>query len=77
MNITILQKCIDELNEPEGPRLDYIRGMLETLIAMSPKEATTAELKKVLGVPDFNKVPVPGIPSVSNLDEIRRMAGGI
>ncbi len=76
MNITILQKCIDELNS-ESPRLDYIRGMLETLIAMSPKEATPAEVKKMLGVPDLNKMPVPGVPSVSNLDEIKRMAGGI
>ncbi len=34
MNTTILKKCIDELNA-ENPRLDYLRGMLDTLMEMS------------------------------------------
>ena len=33
MNTTILQKCLDELNK-ESPRLDYVKGMLETVISM-------------------------------------------
>lgn len=33
MNITILKKCSDELSKDE-PKLDYVRGMLETLIEM-------------------------------------------
>lgn len=34
MNNTILKKCLEEL-EKESPRLDYIRGMIETLIELS------------------------------------------
>lgn len=33
MNTNILKKCLEELSK-EGPKLDYIRGMLETLIEM-------------------------------------------
>lgn len=33
MQTNILQKVIDELNR-EMPRLDYIKGMLETLVEM-------------------------------------------
>jgi hypothetical protein len=33
MNTKILQKCLEELDK-ETPRLDYIRGMLETLVSM-------------------------------------------
>ena len=31
MNTSILKKCLDELSKPT-PRLDYVIGMLETLI---------------------------------------------
>lgn len=31
MQTNILQKCVDELGK-ESPKLDYVRGMLETLI---------------------------------------------
>ena len=34
MNTSILQKCLDELQK-ENPKLDYIRGMIETIIEMS------------------------------------------
>lgn len=36
----ILKKCVEELAK-ESPRLDYIRGMLDTVLAMSepPKDA--------------------------------------
>ena len=34
MNTSILNKCVEELSK-EDPRLDYIRGMLETLIEMA------------------------------------------
>lgn len=33
MNTKILQKCLDELKK-EQPNVDYIRGMLETLVEM-------------------------------------------
>lgn len=36
MNIPILQKCVDELAKSE-PDLSYVRGMLETIIAMNPQ----------------------------------------
>lgn len=34
MNTTILQKCVEELRQ-EKPKIDYILGMLETVIEMS------------------------------------------
>lgn len=33
MRATLLQKCVNELTQ-ENPKLDYVRGILETLIAM-------------------------------------------
>ena len=36
MHTAILQKAVDELKK-ESPRLDYICGLLETLIEISPK----------------------------------------
>lgn len=30
----VIQKCVDELNK-EAPRIDYIRGMLESLLVMN------------------------------------------
>lgn len=41
MNRNILQKCIDELKEPVSPRLDYVRGMLETLLEMMPESVSS------------------------------------
>lgn len=37
MNRKIIQKLIDELTK-ETPRLDYIRGILETLLESLPEE---------------------------------------
>ena len=34
MNTQILQKCIEELKQ-DKPKIDYILGMLETVVAMS------------------------------------------
>ena len=34
MNSNLLQKCLDELAK-ESPKLDYVRGILETVIEMS------------------------------------------
>jgi hypothetical protein len=39
MNRKIIQKVIDELKQDE-PKLDYIRGILETLIESLPEEPT-------------------------------------
>ncbi len=67
MNVIILQKCLEELSKPDDTaNIDYVRGMLETLIAMTPQETTPEQLKKVLGVPTFNTVeaniPARNIP---------------
>lgn len=35
-----LQKCLEELDK-EKPRLDYIRGMIETLIEMGDQKVKT------------------------------------
>ncbi len=54
------------------PRLDYVRGMLETLLAMMPKEVSTAELKAVLNPP----VPQT-IGGQAYIDELKRLSGGM
>lgn len=57
MNTNILQKCIAELDQV-SPRLDYIRGMLETLIEMAPK-IDVIDPPKPEGY--FKAMPTPGI----------------
>jgi len=44
MNIGSLRKCVDEL-KAEKPRLDYVVGILETLIEMS---ASGAMINKIV-----------------------------
>ena len=41
MNKNILKKCLDELQK-ENPRLDYVRGILETLIESLEVSATSS-----------------------------------
>lgn len=43
MKRNLLQKCLDELLKPE-PKLDYIRGILETLTEMEPEEPAKISL---------------------------------
>lgn len=38
MNYKILKRVLDELNK-ETPKLDYIRGMVETLLSLEPEKA--------------------------------------
>lgn len=40
MNHSVLQKCVDELSK-DNPKLDYVRGMLETLLSMSEPNVVT------------------------------------
>lgn len=47
MNNIILKRCLDELSS-EAPRLDYIRGMLETLIELQGASRTTYEMSTPL-----------------------------
>ncbi len=76
MNIEILRKCLLELGT-DAPRLDYIRGMLETLIAMDPNNqaAKAATPKSPMTPMTPNVVHVPGLPPMGNLDVIKKMAG--
>lgn len=56
MNITgIIKKCLDEL-EKESPKLDYIRGMLETVVEV--QQAT---------IPSLTAPSVPATPVVGNI----------
>ncbi len=50
MNTAILKKVIDELNLKD-PRLDYVRGMLETLVAIQ----TVNEIPEILTSPSLDK----------------------
>jgi len=57
MNTSILSKCLEELTK-ENPRLDYVRGMLETFIdimngpAWEPRTTASA-------APKFVAAPMP------------------
>lgn len=54
MNTKILQKCITEL-KTEKPKIDYVLGMLETLMEMTGKEPEVApkhtDIAKAVQVP--------------------------
>lgn len=55
----LLKKCIDELAKPE-PKLDYVRGILETLAEQEEKPVAPS-----LAVPPVTFVPVPPNPMKS------------
>lgn len=54
MNSDILQKAVDELKK-EDPKIEYVLGMLETLIALSDKKPATT-------VTGDGRVTVPFVP---------------
>ena len=59
MQQTILQKCVEELTK-ETPDLSYIRGMLETLIALNvptPYIAQNIVQNSTNNPPYENKIP--------------------
>ncbi len=82
MNAIILQKCIKELSE-QIPRLDYVRGMLETLAAMLPQTQMAAGTNII---PSGQTAPFTphnifnsaeaGVPG-GNLEAIKKMATGV
>lgn len=57
---TVLNKILDELNK-EAPKLDYIRGMIEVLIASQSHE----EKSPTFINPDGNRQYVTGVPSAA------------
>lgn len=63
-NTAILKKCLEELSKPE-PKIDYIRGMLETLVEVQEPEAAAM----TLGVPLPMPKVVPAAPVSADLDE--------
>ena len=73
MNTTILNKCIDELRLP-SPKIDYILGMLETVVAMSG--ATLNEPKII--APIINTQTINDKPIEKTEEELYRekMLGG-
>lgn len=49
----LLKKCIEELAKPE-PKLDYVRGILETLAEQEVE-------KPVVSVPPLSFTPAPNV----------------
>lgn len=58
MNTQMLQKCVEELKKPE-PKLDYVVGVLETLIE------TNSSLSNVYTTPGSGTITIPPYVSVS------------
>jgi hypothetical protein len=58
MNTNILKKCIDELNA-ETPRLDYLRGMLETLLEMQEGLVSSVAEHRVVSPRVAGSIPAP------------------
>lgn len=78
MNTEILKKCLSEL-QMTAPRIDYVCGMLETLIAMQPVAAKEKYIEKpdkpiVVTGNSITDIDMPLYTPPSRLDEIRRMS---
>lgn len=77
MNTGILKKVLEEL-EKENPRLDYIRGMVETLVEMQgPSHAVPSSLAVVtpgFGPGDGGSTPSSGADEAAILDGQARAA---
>lgn len=58
MNKKILQKCIDELNKKGKINVDYIRGMLETLIEMGEEPKPTYQAHTKLAASSIDNTSV-------------------
>lgn len=57
MNKKILQKCVDELGK-ESPSIEYIKGMLETLIEMDSTVLPTPTIDGITRIPYVKELPV-------------------
>jgi hypothetical protein len=76
MQTKILQKCVDELNKDTPADLSYIKGMLETLIALEeskpqaayiPKQGTFLASEVLKPTPVVNEFPLtPEEQAVAN-----------
>ena len=63
MNTNILQKCINELKN-EKPKLEYVIGVLETLIDMSPDKP-----EKTVGIVPGYFTKTEPLADKQNVDE--------
>lgn len=73
MNTAILRKCIVELQQPE-PRLDYIRGMLETLVEVTDKESEKYLEQKNIYQPPYTITSNPTTTNEAAIMEARARA---
>lgn len=81
MNNSILKKCLDELTTPT-PRIDYVCGMLETLIAMNEANVVSPLIKPIIPntqisptAPFVLNFPMEtGVPIPSNVNQIKKIA---
>lgn len=62
MNTTILKKCLAEL-QSATPRLEYIEGMLETLIEMNTAGSSNGRTED-LGPSDVGSIPTPATRNI-------------
>ncbi len=82
MQPTILKKCIDELSK-DSPKLDYIRGMLETLyemleVSVKPIVSTTSAVSPHNPITHTTTIPLQqyhDVPSVTQerLKEVQHL----
>lgn len=73
---SILSKVLEELNK-ESPKLDYIRGMVEVLLAMQKPETQSITPNVGFTFPPYPTTHVatyPDLPPVSNIKEIQELA---
>jgi hypothetical protein len=83
MNTKILQKVLEELQKNK-PRLDYVRGMIESLVDMDDKPLNISHTSGPVATPNFYErssttVVAPADEIVLTQEEIdyaRKMAGG-
>lgn len=72
MNTSILRKCLEELGK-DSPKLDYIRGMLETLIEMQGAQKTVL-LPPSTYIPNITYTTAPTTDEASILEAKARVA---
>ena len=76
---TVIQRCVEELAKDE-PRLDYIRGMLDTLLSMnspvnpSTQKEVTKKLNEVFAESVFDEAAILDAKARNNLDKVKSMS---
>ena len=73
MQNSILEKCVAELKK-ESPKIDYILGMLETLIQLGGAAPTPSGLSNL--TPHVNVKETPATIPETESDLLARYSGG-